>query len=80
MKSSALLFSLEEKIMYLWSLDQDVQMVRSALLDGDDPLSEDEIDNYLLTIINLINLRCNELMKTYQSILQEVKDESDDML
>lgn len=83
MKNLPLLQRLEDPIMHLWSLDQDVELIRKALLDNEERLDDDAIDNYLLAIIQLINLRCDNLMNIYQSIFKEVKDERqecDDML
>jgi hypothetical protein len=75
---------LEDPIMHMWSLDQDVQLIRKALLDREETPSEDDIDNYLLAIISLINLRCSELMNVYEGILKEAhkndRQECDDML
>jgi hypothetical protein len=75
---------LEDPIMHMWSLDQDVQLIRKALLDREETPSEDDIDNYLLAIISLINLRCSELMNVYEGIQKEAhkndRQECDDML
>jgi len=84
MKNLLQLQRLEDPIMHMWSLDQDVQLIRKALLDREETPSEDDIDNYLLAIISLINLRCGELMSVYESLLKEIhsheRKECDDML
>jgi len=84
MKNFLHLQRLEDPIMHMWSLDQDVQLIRKALLDREETPSEDDIDNYLLAIISLINLRCSELMNVYEGILKEAhkndRQECDDML
>jgi hypothetical protein len=84
MKNFLQLQRLEDPIMHMWSLDQDVQLIRKALFDREETPSEDDIDNYLLAIISLINLRCSELMNVYEGILKEAhkndRQECDDML
>lgn len=84
MTNSLQLQRLEDPIMHMWSLDQDVQLIRKALLDREETPSEDDIDNYLLAIISLINLRCSELLNVYEGILKEAhkndRQECDDML
>ena len=73
---------LENLIMSLWSIADDIQLLRSQLLDGAEPMSEDDIDNCLLGFISVINLRGEALYEAFRTAAKEKHnaDNSDDML
>ena len=73
---------IEDYIMSLWSIAEDIQLLRTRLLDGAEPMSEDDIDNCLLGFISIINLRGEALYEEFRKLAQEKSnaDNSDDML
>jgi hypothetical protein len=73
---------LENLIMSLWSVADDIHLLRTRLLDGAEPMSEDDIDNCLLGFISIINLRGEALYEAFRELAQENSnaDNSDDML
>jgi hypothetical protein len=73
---------LENLIMSLWSSADDIQLLRTRLLDGAEPMSEDDIDNCLLGFISIINLRGETLYEEFRKLAQEKSNanDSDDML
>lgn len=73
---------LENNIMSLWSIADDIQLLRSRIMDGAEPMSEDDIDNCLLGLISIINLRGEALYEEFRKLAQEKSnaDNSDDML
>lgn len=73
---------LENNIMSLWSIADDIQLLRSRIMDGAEQMSEDDIDNCLLGFISIINLRGEALYEEFRKLAQEKSnaDNSDDML
>lgn len=73
---------LENNIMSLWSIANDIQLLRSRIMDGAEQMSEDDIDNCLLGFISIINLRGEALYEEFRKLAQEKSnaDNSDDML
>ena len=73
---------LENLIMSLWSIADDIQLLRTRIMDGAEPMSEDDIDNCLLGLISIINLRGEALYEEFRKLAQEKHnaDNSDDML
>lgn len=73
---------LENLIMSLWSIADDIHLLRTRLLDGAESMSEDDLDNCLLGFISIINLRGEALYEAFRELAQEKSnaDNSDDML
>lgn len=76
---------LENLIMSLWSIADDIQLLRTHLLDGAEPMSEDDIDNCLMGFISIINLRGEVLYEAFRNIAMTYQEKSnannsDDML
>lgn len=65
------MFKIEEHISRVWSLVDEIETVRWALLDREEKPSEDLIDNMLLGLHSLLNARCEQLFNVYEAVLQE---------
>lgn len=75
---------LEHYIMSLWSIEEDIQLLRARIMDGAEQMSEDDIDNCLLSFISIINLRGDALYEEFRKVAathqEKIHDNSDDML
>ena len=63
------LFDLEQQIMRCWSVCDDIQDLRK-FRDGR-KLTEDELDNYLLGLVSLYQVKFENLFSLYEQVLQE---------
>jgi len=63
-------FELEDKIMSVWSTKEDLELFMRQYLDCEKVMSEDEVSNVILGIIELHELRCNELFDTYTKVFK----------
>lgn len=63
-------YELEEKIMSCWGVTGDIDLLRRAMMDGPG-LSADELDNFLLGVKMVYELRFQELFGVYEKMLRE---------
>ena len=64
-------FELEDKIQAVWSTTEDINTVMRAILDGKEPLTEDEIANALIGISVLHSMKCEELFNLFETMVGE---------
>lgn len=62
-------FDLEQQIMRCWSVCDDIQDLRK--MRDTRKMSEDEIDNYLLGLISLYQIKFENLFSIYEQLLRE---------
>jgi hypothetical protein len=58
-------FDLEKDIMNVWATAEDLNIVNKLVLDGAEPLTEDEISNMIMGIEQTLDLRCRSLWDTF---------------
>lgn len=64
-------FTLEDAIMQAWGTKEDIGLLMERLLDGPDPLTEDQIANALLGIETLHDMRCQRLFEIFARLLKQ---------
>lgn len=62
-------YGLEQQILRCWSVCDDIQDLRK--LRDERQLSEDELDNYLLGLISLYQVKFENLFSMYEQMLRE---------
>jgi hypothetical protein len=58
-------FDLEQEILSVWGVKEDIQRLHWMLLDCPEQLSEDDMSNMLMALVNLMELRCQVLWDTF---------------
>ena len=65
-------FELEQQILKCWNITDDIKLLRRAMLDGGQ-LTTDQIDNALLGIITLYEMRFEETFATFEDLISRGK-------
>ena len=65
-------FDLEQRIMECWMVVDDIRVVYRRHLDGEEPLTEDELANILIGMEHMYDLKFYNLMSTYEKLLKEI--------
>jgi len=60
-------FDLEQQIMECWSITTDIENLRIAL---DSSMTEDQLDNYLLGLTAIYEVKFNKLFDTFGELIQ----------
>ncbi|CAB5218729.1 hypothetical protein UFOVP218_96 [uncultured Caudovirales phage] len=60
-------FDLEQEIMECWSITTDIENLRVAL---DSSMTEDEVDNYLLGLRAIYEVKFTKLFDTFGKLIQ----------
>lgn len=73
-------FDIEQDILRVWGVTEDLNIASSIILDGEEPLTEDDISNILLGIEKTLDLRCRKLWDTFCRVYEldgyrKMKDE-----
>ena len=63
------LFDLEQQILRCWSVCDDIQDLRK--FRDERKLTEDELDNYLLGLVSLYQVKFENLLSLYEQMLRE---------
>lgn len=58
-------FNLEEDIMSCWGVTNDLDLLHEALLDLPEPLTEDEMSNYIMGLRSMYDLKFQRLWDTF---------------
>ena len=58
-------FDLEQDILRVWGTVEDLEIANKLVLDGAEPLTEDEISNIIMGIEQTLDLRCRKLWDTF---------------
>jgi len=67
-------FNLEQRIMECWMVVDDIRTVYTRHLDGDKPLTEDELANILIGMEKLYDIKFYNLFSTYEKLLRELHE------
>ena len=62
-------FDLEQQIMNCWHVVDDLKLVREAV--SDDRLSKDELENVLLGLVQLYDLKFEQTFDTFETFTWE---------
>ena len=64
-------FNLEAEIMSVWNTKDDLESITSRMMDDPDPMSEDDIANVLIGLIELHDIRCKKLFNVFETMVKE---------
>ena len=65
-------FNLEAEIMSVWNTKDDLQSITSRMIDyPDGPMTEDELTNVLIGLIELHDIRCKKLFNVFETMVKE---------
>ena len=64
-------FNLEAEIMNVWNTKDDLESITSRMMDDPDPMSEDDIANVLIGLIELHDIRCKKLFNVFETMIRE---------
>ena len=67
-------FDLEQRIMQCWNIIDDIRVVYTRHLDGEKPLTEDELSNILIGMEQLYDIKFYNLMSTFEKFLKEIHE------
>jgi hypothetical protein len=67
-------FDLEYQIMQCWGIIDDIKVVYTTHLDGERPLTEDELANIFIGMEYLYNIKFSNLMSTFEKLLKEIHE------
>jgi len=67
-------FDLEQRIMECWGVVDDIRIVYTRHLDGEKPLTEDELANILIGIEQLYDIKFYNLFSTFEKFLKEIHE------
>ena len=65
-------FNLEEEIQNVWHTKDDLDAIAERVSDDPDgPLTEDEIENVLIGLSELHDIRCKKLFRVFETMIKE---------
>ena len=67
-------FNLEQSIMQCWNIVDDIRIIYTRHLDGEKPLTEDELANILIGMEQLYDIKFYNLMSTFEKFLKEIHE------
>lgn len=66
-------FDLEQSIMSCWNITSDIDILRKQILDTEDGMTENDIDNYLLGMKTIYDVKFNQLFDLFERLIREGK-------
>ena len=63
-------FNLEAEIMSVWNTKDDLESITSRMMDDPDPMTEDDITNVLIGLIELHDIRSKKLFNVFESMVK----------
>jgi hypothetical protein len=66
-------FDLEQTILAVWNTKDDIDLLLSRYLDGEVPMTEDEVSNFLIGISALHQARCEKAFTTFEQMVADRK-------
>jgi hypothetical protein len=65
-------FNLEAEILNVWQTKDDLDAIAERVSDDPDgPLTEDEIENVLIGLSELHDIRCKKLFRVFETMIKE---------
>lgn len=66
-------FDFEQAIMNCWNVTSDIETLRKQMLDTEDSMTQDEIDNYLLGLKTIYDVKFNQLFNMFSDMIRAGK-------
>lgn len=64
-------FTLESQIMECWNIREDIDNLMWAMRDSRSGMTEDEIDNYLIGLQSMYQVRFERLWNTFELLIHK---------
>jgi len=64
-------FTLESQIMECWNIREDIDNLMWAMRDSRSGMTEDEIDNYLIGLQSMYQVRFEKLWNTFELLIHK---------
>jgi hypothetical protein len=78
--ASDLFFDLEQDILRIWGIKEDIELFLQKYMDGPQPMTEDEVHNYVSGLMHVTELRCSKAFETYEQYCAVRREEKDDVI
>jgi len=75
-----LFFDLEQDILQAWGLKEDINTFLQKYMDSPNPMSEDDVSNYVMALMHMTELRCSKAFDTFEKYCAVRRDERDDLV
>jgi hypothetical protein len=75
-----LFFDLEQEILRIWGIKDDIELFLQKYTDGPQPMTEDEVHNYVSGLMHVTELRCSKAFETYEQYCAVRREEKDDVI
>jgi hypothetical protein len=64
-------FDLESAIQTVWNTKDDLELITQQMIDGSEPMTEDELANVMIGLSELHDIRCKKLFSVFETMLRE---------
>jgi hypothetical protein len=64
-------FDLESAIQTVWNTKDDLELITQQMVDGPEPMTEDELANVMIGLSELHDIRCKKLFSVFETMLRE---------
>jgi hypothetical protein len=78
--ATGLFFDLEQDILQAWGLKEDINTFLQKYMDSPNPMSEDEVSNYVMALMHMTELRCSKTFDTFEKYCAVRREERDDLI
>ena len=66
-------FEFEKKIMACWNVVDDIKTLRRQYMDLGTDMTKDQVDNYLLGLETIYQVKFNQLFDQFEAMIRERK-------
>lgn len=73
-------FDLEQDILNTWDLKRDIETFLQMYCDNPQPMTEDQVYNYLFSIANVLDLRMERMWDTFSQCFELDEYASDEAI
>lgn len=64
-------FDLESAIQTVWNTKDDLELITQQMIDGSEPMTEDDLSNVMVGLSELHDIRCKKLFSVFETMLRE---------
>ena len=64
-------FDLESAIQTVLNTKDDLELITQQMVDGPEPMTEDELANVMIGLSELHDIRCKKLFSVFETMLRE---------
>ena len=61
----------ESAIQTVWNTKDDLELITQQMVDGPEPMTEDELANVMIGLSELHDIRCKKLFSVFETMLRE---------